>query len=318
MARTREPWQSSGLRSGEGVSAKLVAVKSKAQRRVESAVLLILMPASAYAVWRAAGPTLMTLLLVVLEFYLVPTAGSVLAASLTKERITIEEAQRRITMRMFEKPVALRFLLVFVAYLDFGLSATLPLFPRERLGEYAPTMVAIAAGGALILTLVVVLHHRRRYRNYVEAVKPGAVARQPYAPREWLQKTMPGYYAVWFATLLGAQMVAAKSGDELTRTLILLGAMWAAILLEALLSGLSKDTRPPTLWTQFGFGMALLAAVLHMGLPLALLGWLLGAPHSPLFQAITAAIGFAFGTLIMLWGWALTRLYVFDPRRRPG
>ena len=179
-------------------------------------------------------------------------------------------------------------------------------------------MVAIAAGGALILTLVVVLHHRRRWRNYAEAAKPGAVARQRYAPREWLARVLPAHYAIWIAMLLGAQMVAAKSGDELTRTLILLGAMWAAILLEALLSGLSKDTRPPTLWTQFGFGMALLAAVLHMGLPLALLGWLLGAPHSPLFQAITAAIGFAFGTLIMLWGWALTRLYVFDPRRRPG
>lgn len=292
------------------MAERLVAEKSRPQRRIEGVMLAVLPPLVGFTLWWRHGAEPLNLLAVLAAFFLVSPLGGLIASFGSGERITPDEWMRRTLERMAEMPFIVVAGWSWITYSSLFLSALFSGCSAEflpRIFVLVPVLLAITFGCAVLVT-----YQLRRWHSRYD---PAQAAERYRTVGEWLKERLP-LQIVCVGAGFAAGFVAAHFVSEPYIGLTL-GAGWlAGIALETMVAERILKKKP-LLWSQVGFGGALAISMARFGLTFAgffvlygLLQPVVGlAEGFAIFFAVTLAIsGFVMGTVLMMIFWALARL----------
>ncbi|MBL6853123.1 MAG: hypothetical protein ISS15_01660 [Alphaproteobacteria bacterium] len=301
------------------MTEKLVLWKWDAWRRADGWLLLAVPPGVVFGARLIEhGPSLLGAMFAFLTPLILPGLSNALAANLNAgEWVSPDEHRRRALEKLLEgsQPRLLAWLaLAAFAWLGSAMAAFVDLSRRERLLSLL--------GYAIVASLLVAAFRYFSARRHLMLLTDAMRENWPEMPVWWW---LPGALVLRYATTGVSTVVGFVLGRHFASPyslFVLAFAIWLGFGAETVIRNSLGGKARPVLWTQVGFGGALVLSFLLLGLPFAPWGavmpLLVGDP-TPLVSAVAFGIGMGlFGTVIGMLSWVQAKLNNTGPRNQAG
>lgn len=306
------------------MAERLYVEKSPLQRRIEGLLHVAVPPLVAGLLWHGQGPSFPNTLLVLAAFFLVAPLGNLIASLMGGERITADERMRRILERLAKVRFVFLVGWIWLTYAVLFASALFAATGPAVLAAQPLTLATIAL--ATLFGALLVSYQLRCWRVRYLRTRP---AERYQSVGQWVKAFVP-IQIVCVGIGLTAGFVAAHYVPPDYGFLALAAGWLAGVGIETVAAERLLQ-RKPLLWSQLGFGSALVVAMARMGLMFAMFfafyaqldqfrgaGLPDGVRFAAFLSAAFALMGFVFGTLLMLAVWAIARLGDLGSKKTPG
>ena len=301
------------------MSEKLVLWKWDAWRRTDGWLLLIVPPAlAAGARLLEQGPSLWGALAVFLVPLLLPGFSTAIAARFNAgEWVTRDELLRRMLTRMLDgNPVRLLLWMALGAFVWMGSAFAAFIDFSNR--DLALWLFGLATLGSLFVAGLRYTAARRQLALLTDAMAEDW-------PETSVWSWLPGALALRYACTGVAVVIGFFLGRLIAPPyglFVLAVALWAGLGAESLIRNRFGGRQRPVLWTQGGFGGALLLSLLLFALPFGAWGAVmpvLSRDPTLVVSMVVFGVGMGlFGTLIGMFSWVQARLSQSGPRKQAG